>query len=689
MGPRCQVAVRSALLAGVLLSGGCAEVQRGAYGIRNLDFEGVREVDGRALAHCLLTVERPHFELTLGLSAVRCGEPPFDTSAPRFALWRWPWTDYEPYNPVVLQDDLKRILRFYRARGFYDARVVEVRHDPPRAEHDDPPGPNQCDPATETCPLDLVVVVDEGEPLRIRRVEIDGLAALGRRARALVEGVPLPQSGRRFDEHDYDAAKAALGEALAEASYAGAKVTGRVELDHDTGHADIRYSVELGPTYSFGDARVQGHAQLPEASIRAAAAVPTGTPFSPEVLREIQQEVFGLGAFSAVEVEPLLDPDQGRADVLVKVTPRSADNFRLGIGVMSGALQRNEDSENQSVSHWDIHLFGRYERRHVLDTLGTLRFEDRPRLVFQRAFPKVAPPTPGNVLSLRLNQPGLVEKRTDLIFSAQWDVGPDLYLNFVRHDVLGRVALRRAFLQRVLFVTLALQQDLFYVPGQAPAPSEDGSPTSTYGYSFVEQNLVLDLRDSARQTSSGLYLGLRASQGLRWPGSDWTAFRLAPELRAFLPLPLSMVLAARLAAAAMFVVDASKRVDADSQELGPNNYRLRAGGATSNRGFVANQVGDGPTGGLRRWEASIELRARLGSDFSVVGFLDLADLSRAPRFRFRQPNPSLGFGMRYLTQVGAIRFDLGFRVGPVGADPDLIPVLEVPGAMHLTLGEAF
>ncbi|HMI90919.1 MAG TPA: outer membrane protein assembly factor, partial [Polyangiales bacterium] len=84
---------------------------------------------------------------------------------------------------------------------------------------------------------------------------------------------------------------------------------------------------------------------------------------------------------------------------------------------------------------------------------------------------------------------------------------------------------------------------------------------------------------------------------------------------------------------------------------------------------------------------SAELRVRLGEAFAVVGFIDVGDVLSGTALTFSEPNPSAGGGLRYLTVVGAIRFDVGFRLGDVEAGaPSLFGA---PGAMHLTLGEAF
>jgi hypothetical protein len=396
--------------------------------------------------------------------------------------------------------------------------------------------------------------------------------------------------------------------------------------------------------------------------------------------------VYALGAFSAVQVTRELDARQRRAYLHVAVTPLPYDSFRVGIGVTSGALRRTDSGEVTSVRQWDVHLFTRYERRHVLGSLGRLRIEERPRLIFQAPFPDPVDPEPGNLVSLRLTQPGLIEARTELVSSAQWDYGPDPHLGFHRSDIVLRTAATRGFFARKLSASLGLQQDFYLV--EQGALTSDGKPApSTYSYRFLEPMLALDLRDDPVWPRAGAYFAVLASASLQLPGSDWTALRVLPEARGYLPLPFGLVLAGRFAVAGMFVLAANHLLDDVSERLGPNAYRLRGGGAQSNRGFLADELGVGREGGLRRWEGSAELRVRLGEAFAVVGFFDVGDVLAGRTLRFSDPNPSAGGGLRYLTVVGAIRFDMGFRLGKVEAGA--ASLLGAPGAMHLTLGEAF
>lgn len=717
------LAFRLCLASALFWAAACAGVEKGQYGVDSLEVQGMEQMDESAVKRCLLTVERETVEVPLGLSASECNEPPFDDSPPSLSLWRWPWTEWPVFNAAVVDVDRKRIERWYRARGFYDARVIDIRYVPKEAGTPGVEIPkDQCDPQKEECTVDVTVQVEEGLPILIGSVKVEGVDRLPPAARETVAAAALPSVGDRFDELDYDKGKQMLQRQLAESSYAGAEIAGEVKLDHTAKLAHIRYRVTPGPSYRYGRVRIHGEGELPKSPILAAAGIKPGQPYRESMLTEVQQEVYALGAFSVVEIERVLNVKTHLAHIHIKVTPLPYDTFRVGVGITSGALQRTESGLVESVPQWDVHLLGRYERRHVFNTYGKLRIEDRPRLIFPHSFPETdcdpgeACPVFGNLVRVRLNQPGVLEARTDLIFETQWDYGPEPFLGFLRHDVMGRVSAKRAFWRRKVFGTFAVQHDRFIItpgetyltdeetpdaemiacadrrpPAMEPCPPLFRVTPKGYVYSFIEQDIRLDLRDNDVQPRKGIYLGLLATQSVRTPISDWTMLRLLPEARGYIPLPFHMVIALKFSVGANFILASSPGLDQLSADLGPTSYRLRGGGAQSNRGFVAGELGAGPNGGLRRWESSAELRIRVGGSFGIVGFFDMGDVIRTTTLNFDRPNPSAGFGLRYVTIVGAIRFDMGFRLEPPRPEEDVneLFIFDVPGAMHLTLGEAF
>jgi outer membrane protein assembly factor BamA len=674
----------------------CAHVDQGRYAITSIEIEGNEAVDSEAIEACLISRERENFSLKLGLSTPTCGKPPFDSSPPTLRLWRWPWTDWPAFNEAVFENDVERVTRFYRARGYYDARVLSVKVEPPEAQR--PGKVGACDPKRETCTASILIVVDEGQPTRISSVEVRGLAELPVEVQERAKGsVPLA-AGDVVDETFYETGKANLVKELRLSGHAAAKVEGRVEVSTSERTARIVYEAEPGPVYRLGKITVKGHGALPAAPIAAAASLSTGDRYDPKALGEAQGEVYAMGAFSAAQIHETVRPEARLVDIEIQVTPLDPNALRLSVGVMSGAVQRTSTSELASVPQWDVHLVASYERRHLFGSLARVRIEERPRIIYNRDFPRLAPPTFGNIVKLTLTHPGLLERRTESFFESAWDYGPEPFLQFIRSDIYFRIGSRRRFFRGTLTATLALQQDLFVVDPSPDNVSSDGQPQDSYGLSYVEQDLRVDFRDDVIRPKLGAYFGVHAAEAVRWQLSDWTAYFLSPEARGYLPLFWDVVWASRFGLGSIFITEASPDLQPVARELGPTTYRLRGGGANSNRGFLAGTLGAGLTGGIRRWEASTELRVPFGESFVIAGFFDLGDVNDDKSFRFSHLNASVGHGFRFYTVLGAIRLDIGYRIpslqradGSHGIEPDAseLWLIGVPGALHLTIGDAF
>lgn len=681
---------RGIALLGVLA--GCASIESGRFGVSRLSLSGMDQMHSQSLEECLVTRERKSVTLRLGVRSPKCGKPPFDRAPPELRLWTFGWSEWPSFNRGVFDRDLEQIVRWYRARGFYAARVLRVSFDPPEAATG-----AACRSAD--CRLEVGVWIDEGEPVLVEQVELSGARELPRELTERLEAAVELEEGGRFDESDYDESKGALLHILRDASYAGAKVEGKVEISTRTGRARVRFTLHPGKPYRVGAVRVVGQGQLSEAPIRAAAGLSPGVPYSRELLERARDDVRALGAFSSVALEEKLDRERAVGDVTLRVTPRARDELAFGVGVTSGTSYRSETGGLDSIPQWDVHLFGRYERRHIFDTLGALNVELRPRLIFGEAFPEVTTPRFGTLTSVRVSQPGLIEAKTNLRLSGTWDYGPDPFLGFVRSDLSARLEGSRAFFKKRLLSISALQQDAFLVDDASDNTTSDDSPTpESYLLSFLEQELRLDLRDRMTQPSRGAYVGLDVAASPRVFASDWTSLRLEPEARAYLPVVFDSVLALRLALAAVVIFEASDDLDELSQRLGPSSYRLRGGGANSVRGFLPGELGVGSQGGITRWEALLEWRLRFGSSFTTVLFADFGDVNDEEAFRFDHLGTSAGLGLRYFTFVGPLRLDAGFRIPSwqttdgAAVDETLagdFPFTNVPGALHLTIGDSF
>jgi translocation and assembly module TamA len=727
----------------VLACASCAQLPPHRYGVDDLRFEGVHEVDPEALRVCLATEHRE--KVTLGLAALRepkCGEPPFDKARASKRLFAWGWSDWPVYDEAVLKLDLERITRWYRARGYYGAHVLDVRYDPPEVKDND-----ESKECPEGCKVDVTIVVEEGTPVRVRKVELIGLERLPPLVRKKIARSVKFKRGQIFDESVYDREKSDLEKVLREAGYARAKMHGDVVIARAQNYADIRFTVEPGPVCRIGKVRVQATEPVPTGPVLATTLLKKGQVYRESDLDDAQRSIYALGAFSAVNVHGDLDTGKDDVvDVVIEVEPRRKSQVQLGAGLMSGVLATGAAAADQfSVPQWDAHLLGSYEHRNFMGGLRKLRIEDRPRLLFLGAFPRV-PETPrfGNLITVQFVQPGIFEPRTSLFVELREDYGPDPFQLFFRNDIGAAIGLERGFMKQRLKLRGALHQEFMLVskrkrqpilnkryprvlppdtpPEQLPpnclpygdervhgderkdcALTYDDVTPKRYYLPFIEQRVTLDLRDDGANPTLGFYFSLSLHEAVRIEPRSWNYIRVMPDVRGYVPIGLGMVIAARFALGALFVLSADEqKLDRDQVVLGPQTYRLRGGGAQDNRGFLPGQLGDSLRGGNRSWISSIELRIPLAKDFSLVGFGDIGDVYGPldvanPRFRFSHLNTAFGGGLRYRTIVGPIRLDVGVRPkklqrihgGPGEDDQTGLGKAKFPGAIHLTIGESF
>ncbi len=188
----------------------------------------------------------------------------------------------------------------------------------------------------------------------------------------------------------------------------------------------------------------------------------------------------------------------------------------------------------------------------------------------------------------------------------------------------------------------------------------------------------LDRSDDPLDPTRGWRANARAEPALATGDEDTQFFTLTGELTGYQPLWKEdrLVAAGRIRSGFVYGAD----IDAL-----PVSRRFFAGGGGSARGFEFQSVGpeeDGsPTGGRGLLEISGELRWRGDGQLGYVAFVDAANVSRNQSPNLGDLRYSAGFGVRYRTVVGPIRFDIATPLDrQSGEDPIQI---------YVSIGQAF
>jgi translocation and assembly module TamA len=578
------------------------------------------------------------------------------------------------YDDDLFRIDEKRIVRWYNEKGFYEAKIEDVR-----VEHD---GAGR---------VTLVVKIHEGPRAKVKQVVLANAQGISSDEQAdLRKHLPL-REGDEFDEDKYEQGKQVLVRLLQDHGFAKAAVSGKVLVTPEESIATVTYDVQSGPRFTFGRVVVSGNHAVATEEIVRAAGIDRGAPFKQSKLELAQQRVYNLGAFSGVRVG--LEPFGETAVATVRVNVREApfQTLRLGLGF-----------EAESARYEIPRLRAEYTHRNLFGGLRRLELTTQLGYAFT---PTIADPAgPVTLSTAQLITPNVLFPGLDFIVRNE----------FAREVLVGfsydQFAARTSFLYRsgyhaiapsLNFVyyfdsALALQGNLSNLSdllirggGGAAAFISNCLPSCTLFY--PEIRYTFDLRDNIVEPRQGVYFTISLQQTLK-PGS-FTYFRVEPELRGYVPLSPTVVAAGRAHFGALVQPPGTPAT------ASPFQQRFFGGGYSGNRGFSPQgqspRIGaqfnrDGyatysvPIGGNGDFLLSGELRISTDAiikNTAVVPFLDASRVTVDPKLPFSVPlELAPGLGLRYKTPFGPVRLDVGFLLHSfeVIAQPPVLPGLVVP-----------
>ena len=540
--------------------------------------------------------------------------------------------DGDPANAAQLdrraREDAELLTTLLRAEGYYDARV-QTR--------------------VEAAAKPLVVLeATPGALYRFADVTLAGVAAAGAKAGALTQAFGIaPQSPVNADA--VVAGEAALRATIGREGFPFATVgEPEIVVDHATRTATLAIEVKPGGERRFGrittnpNNRVFGADHVAE----IARFVP-GQPYDATALDDLRRALVQTGLVSSVEVTPVPGATPELVDVAVRLErapPRTVAGA-LGYGTGEGA--------RAELSWTHRNLFppeGALTVRGVLGTreqLGALvfrrsNFHGRDRVLTAQIAAAHLQRDAYDARTFSLS--GSLERQTNIFFQKTWtwSLGAELLASDER-DVIRATGQPR----RRTFLIGALPTSLSY----------DGSD---------------DLLNPAR----GFRLSGRLSPELSLQGAAFGYARAQIDASTYRPIG-GVVVAARTRIGSI--------LGAPRDQIAPSR-RYYAGGGASVRGYGYQDIGPrdvngDPIGGRSLAEFSIEARVKTFGAFGVVPFLDAGNIYTSALPDFSGLRYGAGLGVRYYSNFGPIRVDVGTPINP---QPGVARV-----AVYVSLGQAF
>jgi outer membrane protein insertion porin family len=593
----------------------------------------------------------------------------------------------EPYSDANLDADITALESAYRGRGFAQARV----------QADTRPGaPSE----GGTIPVAVSILITEGVRTLVGGVRIDGASSVSetslRQLLSLQPGTPYFDAQLRRDIDAVQLHYANLG-------YRSATVQADPGFTADRTQANLVFTVREGPRIFVDHVLIAGNVRTSAQLIERELQLKPGDPLSLEAEYESQRRLAALQLFRRAQLTELRHGDETRRDLLVTVEEAAPTTLGYGGGVegrLRVAPSEVEGGPARQKFEFAPRAFVDLGRRNLFGKNRSINF-----------FASVSLHPQGLSSSSRagydfteyrtfatLREPRLLD--TDIVGVLNGAIEQQIRSSF---SFWRRSATAQASRRLTPSVSMSGSYQLQHTRLLDDLVSPADQPL--IDRFFAEERLSSislqashDTRDEPVDATRGGYLGANVQLAAKRLGSTAGFAKSFFTVQAFRPVARGReaVLAAqaRVGLATAFprdvvtIVDGQEIVLVNDRNL-PKPERFFAGGDTTVRGFALDTLGspdtikDGfPIGGNAEAIFNVELRSPVRKGLQGVGFVDTGNVfAQAADIDLLALRTAVGFGLRYKSPVGPIRFDIGFKVRPE-AD-------ERRSAWFVTFGQAF
>jgi outer membrane protein assembly complex protein YaeT len=613
------------VIAMCLVAGACRE--EGAVHVKKLSFTGVTAVEESRLRGALATRQSS----------------------------RLPWGRKYYFDRGRFDADLKRIEAFYSDRGFPDARVTGFDVQLSDAQDE----------------VEITVSIAEGEPVLVTAVEFTSFDDVPPdRLEGLKNRIPLKVGQPRDRALVVTSHEMAVNE-LRDNGHPYARVASNEQEGSTPRQVSLTFAATPGPLSYFGPVEISGNQSVGDRVILRKLNFKPGDLYRRSVVQNTQRQLYQMELFQFVNIETI-NPEKESSEVPIRVTVAEGKHQRVNFGVGYGTEEHGRvDGEYHHVNFLGGARSGGIHARYSALDRG---------------------------VRLDFNQP--------YVFSPHFSVGAEgqHWLTFTpayNSTVTGaKVSLiHRSTPRTSLTVSFATEESSSSISDEAlndPTLDDDlialGLNPDTKTQEGVSNGIMFDVlhstADNLLNARRGYQLAIHAeSAGRLLPGS-YNYYALSWDARHYLPLGESLVVANRVQVG---------NIDQAGDDPGnvPFSKKFFLGGASSVRGWGRYEIsplsgGGSPLGGNSMFAFSSELRAVIRGNLGGVLFLDGGNVwTTGWTVKLDDLRYAVGSGIRYLTPVGPVRFDIGWQLNP-------IPGLLIDGAeqtrawrMHFSIGQAF
>ncbi len=523
-----------------------------------------------------------------------------------------PLKEGDDYNPELLSPDADVVREFSIALGYLAVEVgsPEVRLDQDKAI--------------------ITIPFREGPRTLIDGVEITNAGSVP--PDEIRKAIGLTQDGP-YNEVDIADARLRVIDIYQERGFLDAVVSTKVDFSGEK--ARITFEIQEGERTFFGKTIITGNKRTRREVVERELLQRESAQFSYGLLAKERQNLYKLGLFSDVRIEPLEEYDHQR-DIHIDLAEGNAGWVEFGFGYS------NFDKFTGFVDIGYKNVFGM--NRQVSLRIGYNSLE--------------------KLYAVNYLDPWFLEKQLQLkgtVFfnereEKNIDTGVIMYKYKRRGVSLGvekqysKTVRGELYYEGVLADTSEVQPDILLTD------QDEGRLV----ISSIRPGITYDTRDNPFNPRNGILLGLtmKVASAALLSETDFAKVIFNGSLYHEISKPFVFAAAVRAGVG---------RAWGGSSDIIPLAERFFLGGRSSVRGYAQDTLGprgseNNPTGGNAFIETNVELRTSLGKGIGLVTFLDSGNVWQRTSDIDWSLKHAVGAGVRYDTPVGPLRLDYGYKL---------------------------
>jgi len=537
--------------------------------------------------------------------------------------WMFSWlTGGGRFKDDQFEDDLGKLLDFYRGQGFLDAEIPQDRilYDYPSPSH-----------------MIITIHVDEGRQYRIGDITIIGCKLY---AEDMLKLVLRQKSGMIFRPARLDKDVGTLEDFYGRAGYLDTQVRLVRKPNVTTGNIDIEYHIEESEKFYVESVKIEGNTKTKSIVVIRELVLSPGDVFDMVRMKASKMRLENTSLFEDVNLTPESTNIPGRRNL--KITFKEARTGNVSFGAGYSSLERATFFAELSQSNFDL-----FNRHSVFQGAG-----QKFRLRFQIG-------SLSNEVILSFDEPWLFQRELGLGFSIYRSSSSYTSSYYEEVRIGAEVHLRKHLFEYVEG-RVSLTDEQIQITNVTPTASS--IIQSLAGKSRTKKiglQMLREARDKIVNTTRGSRLQLNTEIAGGPLGGTNNYFRVEARGSEFIPVFRAQTQVLGLIARTGVVEEFGKSTDVAYYD------RWFLGGPDDLRGFEYRDVGPrdvnnepigGKTYGMFTAEYSLDgVKPIRFAIFYDVGFVN----AKAYDFNPALYNDDFGVGLRLFVAGAPLSLDLG------------------------------